>query len=736
MTSKIKAILFLLGCNEGQSKRYRVHNHIEYLLGRGVHAEWAWDIHERIFDRDYLKTFDAIVVFRSGMNDRVDRFFDVANELSIPLIYDIDDLVFDPSVVDLIDVYKRMSPEAQEEYRNGIYSIYDTIQRCDYITASTSYLGKRLHETFRKPSFVVPFGVSNEQIAISRQLSPWNGEFKFFGYLSGTATHQADFAEAAAALERILLEYDDVYLKLIGPLDIATLMPRATHKVIRLDFMDWRDLVIESGSLYANLAPFEYPTPFCQSKSQLKFIEAGMCRVPTIASPVPSYLEGIRSGENGYIASNEDEWYAAMKALVESPAHRDALGEEAYRTVCMNHFPERIGAVLEDVYGECVDRHGTDVRSEDETAAFPLMPARRNGLRISWIIPQPFEASGGHRNIFRAIKYLAQFGHSLTVYVLPDNLRFADGHAIDEFIARHFFPLNAEKVVLGVDAIEECDVLVSTYWTTAYHARKNADKTTAQIYFLQDFEPMFFPMGTDYVRAMQTYKFGFRFVCSGPWPLRMLKATFDIDNGDFFRFPVDRDIYYPAPVKRRGPRPRVAFFARPHMPRRCYDLGVWALQIVKERMPEVEVVFYGDDAAKYQNIPYEYTALGMTKTIQELGQLYRSADVGICFSTTNPSLVPFEMMACGCPVVDLDVNGNEVNYGSRDNVCLVEPSPEAIADGVLAVLQNKQYAEQLSANGRDYAEIFPSELEMVKLIESFFVKEFERARGERFLLSA
>ena len=33
-------VLYILGCNEGPSKRYRVFNHIEALKAAGHHAEW------------------------------------------------------------------------------------------------------------------------------------------------------------------------------------------------------------------------------------------------------------------------------------------------------------------------------------------------------------------------------------------------------------------------------------------------------------------------------------------------------------------------------------------------------------------------------------------------------------------------------------------------------------------------------------------------------------------------
>lgn len=718
-------VLYLLGCNEGPSKRYRVFNHIEALKAAGFHAEWIWDIHPQVRDRDFISSFSIVVNFRGGFNDRSGPFFDLVKSLGIPLVYDIDDLVFDPSTVDKIDVYRRMDPSSQDAYLAGMRSISRALLSSQYITTSTSYLARYLEKYSQLKTWVIPFGVNERQIFVAESTETKTDSPRFIGYLSGTNTHQKDFEEATPALRRILNEYDDVYLKLVGYLDTDELLPGLDDKIYRVDFMGWEDLIIETSSLHFNIAPFEAESPFCQAKSQLKFVEAALCGVPTIASPMPSFAESIRNGISGFLASDTDQWYQAMKLLLDAPGLRDRMGKEAHRA-CMSRFaPQMIGRRLVEVYGQIIEEHQLNRTVTASSDRHNLSKA--SGLSITWIIPQPFEGSGGHRNIFRAIRYLGEFGHSCRVHVVPDNHRFSNGTEIADFIAREFFDIGAD-VILGSDNMDHCDVMISTFWTTAYVAKANEEKAALQVYFLQDFEPMFYPMGTEYVRAMATYDFGFHFITSGPWPLQMLAATVGEKRGDYFRFPIDRNIYYPD-SKNDGP-PVVAYFARPHMPRRCYPLGVAALAMVKKTHPDVEIVFYGDKAEAYSDVPFEFTNLGMTDTIQELGDLYRRATVGLCFSTTNPSLVPFEMMACGCPVVDLSANGNVVNYESEENVTLVDPTPEAIADGIRKVLDDPKRRESLRQNGIQLARQFPTELEMAQLIERYIKDELDRVRGQ------
>ncbi|MDX2335353.1 glycosyltransferase family 4 protein [Brevundimonas vesicularis] len=724
-------VLYILGCNEGPSKRYRVFNHIEALKAAGHHAEWIWDIHPERLDSEYISSFSIVINFRGGYNERSGQLFNFVKSFGIPLVYDVDDLVFDASAVDQIDVYRRMTPAEQQEYLSGIRSISRAMKSAEYHTTSTSFLASYIERYTGKDAWVIPFGLNDRQVEIAALTNPPCDSPRFIGYLSGTKTHQKDFAEAAPAVARILKEYDDVYLKVVGFLDTEKLLPGLEDKIVKVDLLNWEDLVLETASLWINLAPFEIDSLFCHAKSQLKFVEAALSRVPTIASPVPSFAESITSGLNGILARTEAEWHQALSTLLDNHDLHEQMSREAHRAALSRFSPQAIGHRLVEVYQDIIQQH--------EVKRSVSAPKDRHGLRkvgglsITWIIPQPFEASGGHRNIFRAIRYLGEFGHTCKVHILPDNHRFSNGAEVAEFITLEFFNLYAD-VILGVEDIGNCDILVSTFWTTAYVSKDNSEKAALQVYFLQDFEPMFYPMGTEYVRAMASYDFGFHFITSGPWPLKMLAATVGEKEGDFFRFPIDRQIYYPDIIG-HGSRMKVAFFARPHMPRRCYPLGVAALALVKKIHPDVEIVFYGDKGEAYSDVPFEFTNLGMTETIEELGDLYRTSTVGLCFSTTNPSLVPFEMMACGCPVVDLSANGNVVNYDNADNAVLVDPTPEAIAAGICSVLEDEDLRQRLSANGIELAAQFPTEVEMAKLIEGYMKSALDKKRISQSLHS-
>jgi len=343
-------VLFILGCNEGPSKRYRVFNHIEALKEVGINSEWIWDIHPEIYEKSYLGKFTNIVNFRGGFNERLGILLQNAKELQIPVIYDVDDLVFDESILQHVDAYVRMSSTDKAEYAQGVRSMRRALESCDAATASTPFLTSYIQSTVGVQTWRIPFGVNLRQIELAQILPGYGGGPKFITYLSGTKTHERDFLEAAEALQAILKKYKDVYLKVVGPLEIPNILNAVSHKIRRIPFMRWENLLVEASTAYINIAPFDPKSWFCQSKSNLKYIEAGLCAVPTIASPIGSFTQSIESGINGYIAESPENWEEIFHELIQDRMLRDRIGLAAREQVLASSTPHTIGNELVAAY--------------------------------------------------------------------------------------------------------------------------------------------------------------------------------------------------------------------------------------------------------------------------------------------------------------------------------------------------------------------------------------------------
>jgi len=86
--------------------------------------------------------------------------------------------------------------------------------------------------------------------------------------------------------------------------------------------------------------------------------------------------------------------------------------------------------------------------------------------------------------------------------------------------------------------------------------------------------------------------------------------------------------------------------------------------------------------------------------------LYRHCSAGLCVSSSNPSRIPFEMMSCGLPVIDVYRENNLYDY--CDSACvLADPSADALATAILLVANDVDKARDMREAGRRFMETRP-----------------------------
>jgi hypothetical protein len=104
-----------------------------------------------------------------------------------------------------------------------------------------------------------------------------------------------------------------------------------------------------------SLAPLEFGNIFCESKSNLKFFEAALAGVPTIASPAEPFASVIKSGENGFLAASHEEWVDALEKLIAEPQLRNRLAKKAKDFSLWHYGPRRraqlVANILDQVIG-------------------------------------------------------------------------------------------------------------------------------------------------------------------------------------------------------------------------------------------------------------------------------------------------------------------------------------------------------------------------------------------------
>ncbi|WP_035691799.1 glycosyltransferase family 4 protein [Azospirillum halopraeferens] len=313
---------------------------------------------------------------------------------------------------------------------------------------------------------------------------------------------------------------------------------------------------------------------------------------------------------------------------------------------------------------------------------------------VNWIVPVFFPGSGGHYTAFRLVRHMERHGFTCRIAINAD-MGFTDRAAAAAAIARHFLPLDAE-VYLRPEDLPPAQTTVATGWHTAYTLRRFRG-TRHKVYMVQDYEPYFYPPGSEYALAEATYGFGFTGITAGGWLAEKLNREHGMRT-HAFGFSADPTLYRPdgpAPGRRNGVR-RVLFYARPITPRRGFELGLLALAALCARRPDVEVVFAGWDLKRYR-IPFRHVDAGVV-TMDRLPALYRSCDAALVLSFTNLSLLPLELMACGVPVVSN--RGPQVEWLlDPANAALAPPTVEGLADAVQRVLDDPEHRDALVLGG-------------------------------------
>ena len=311
-------------------------------------------------------------------------------------------------------------------------------------------------------------------------------------------------------------------------------------------------------------------------------------------------------------------------------------------------------------------------------------------ISTAWIMNPPGESSGGHQTIFRFMRYLEQAGHRATVYLYHPQDRALDAAYIEGLVkANPSYTTVDARFRTWPDVAPDTDVIIATGWETAYPAFLDPSPAR-RAYFVQDFEPSFYPVGSENVLAENTYRFGFHGLTAGRWLATRLQRDYGMAT-HHFDFAADTDVYRLQTTARRED---VFFYARPVTARRGFELGVMALERLHQLRPGIRIHLAGWDVSDY-DLPFPHIDHGIV-SIQQLNAIYNRCGAALVLSLTNMSLLPLELLASGVIPV---VNDGENNRMVSDNpfVEYADAAPAALARRLDEVLSRPDLADHARA---------------------------------------
>ncbi len=322
---------------------------------------------------------------------------------------------------------------------------------------------------------------------------------------------------------------------------------------------------------------------------------------------------------------------------------------------------------------------------------------------VLFIITRLVRFSGGQTSILRLGTELHKLGYEV-------------GYAVYKPQSKEEMQICASSNLSGfkgdlytmeeLNAMYQCnsfDVVVASSWDTLSFAKKLGKYT---MYFVQDYEPYFYPFGEVFLLAKKTYEQGAHMVSLGNWNAEMIKKEcHPVSPIDVVDFPYEKKEY---PKKERD---YMAYQGKKH-----FVIAVY-LKYYGKRLPCILQYMMTNVIKQFEKngITLEVKYFGEAKNFtvkggknqgmlskKELLALYEEADFGIVASMSNISLIPYEMLATGLPLVEFE-DGTFEYFFPKDSAIMTSIDPNdlyqklkaAMEDPAIIIRQQEKAAEYM-----------------------------------------
>ena len=660
----MKDILFINGCTIDYCERYRVHHKIEELEAFGMTCD---EIQMLQFDKEMVKYYRAFVIYRADLSDFVKKTIDEIHEENKVVFYDIDDLIFNLKYTNELKSLDFLSKEKRKEYDDGVVKYGMAVRYVDYVITTTSALANELKKVNKNVYInknIASFEMHNISNKAIKEVTKEEDKI-VIGYASGSLTHNTDFELIKPSLINILRKYKNVYLKLIGVIDVPKEFEEFKNRIITSPFVDYKKLPYVLRSLDINLAPLE-DNLFNSCKSSIKWMEAGLVKVPTVASNVGDFKDSIKDNYDG-ILCKDNEWEDKLSKLIENKELREKIGENAYNTTSTLYNPVKSGKGIYDF-----------IKSN-------LKP------NISFIIPAA-NISGGLLVALKHATILKKNGYDVNMININGETRKVD---------KLYYGDEKIDVIseLSTTIVQNIDTMVATMWNTLEIARKY-DRVSNIKYLVQGRESSFYEDSMiESYSANLTYNNipNLDYLTISKWSEDWLKDDFDV-SAKYAPNGIDLKLF---PFKKRDFKGKIKILIEGDSESfyKNVDEAFKISNKLDKSKYEVHYLSYNGKAKTWYEVDKTYNKVDHN----EVYKIYQDADILLKTSILESfSYPPLEMMATGGLCVVKENPGNK-EFLKDNNNCILYTSIDDAVDKINNLSSDSKLRDKLIKNGLETA---------------------------------
>lgn len=334
-------------------------------------------------------------------------------------------------------------------------------------------------------------------------------------------------------------------------------------------------------------------------------------------------------------------------------------------------------------------------------------------MKITFVLPN-IRISGGVKAVFEFANHLQNRGHEVCVtYPLMPYYSAKGGFDL-RALKRGFkegllnfvkdrgldwFDLKVKLIrtpSLAKRYMPNADIVVATWWETAYCVNRYSNSKGAKFYLAQHCETWGGPKD----KVDNSYKLGLRIVVNSTWLKNILEKKFGTKVKALILHSPDIDQFYSEERSSKNNKIRILMAYR-NLKWKGIENGVKAFEMVREKHQDIQLVMFGPHLGK--EVP-QYAEFHERPSNDELRHIYNSCDIFLFSSLCEGfGMPPMEAMLCKCAVVTTNV-GAVPDYAIPGETALVCPpgSPQALSEKILELIKDKELLMRISEAGHNY----------------------------------